>query len=498
MEYKVKEIRRICWGYGLILVITNLLGVLLPSSGNVPVSNTDFIQGWLQFIADYKPLIICSYIVAFSLPAFLCHWYLKCDENKFCGRFIDIPLTYSLIGTTGWFFSFFLELIFLLYAKKLTGIIIYPIIFTSAGNMFQEGLFIFTLSFLILDTLHRKYVLPKYFPEGNLSQYRGTKNPSTKILFIVFFMSVSVFPIDFLTSTILVMHQNYNIPVNSSVFVIVGFLGIFGIIMLITLTNSFASPLKKLKEGTERVKEGDYSHKVGIVSNDAFGDLADNFNDMITSLDEKTKRIYASQESFIKGMAIMVESRDNSTGGHINRTSDCVRVFVNKLCSTPEYADLDKDFCKRIIKAAPMHDLGKIAVDDAILRKPGKFTPEEYEQMKKHSAEGARIVETVLVDTDDEKFKKVAVNVAHYHHEKWDGSGYPNRISGEDIPYEARIMALADVFDALVSKRCYKDSFTYDKAFEIIQDSLGSHFDPTLGKIFIACRDDLEELYKNY
>lgn len=151
-----------------------------------------------------------------------------------------------------------------------------------------------------------------------------------------------------------------------------------------------------------------------------------------------------------------------------------------------------------MIKAAPMHDLGKIAVDDAILRKPGKFTDEEYEIMKSHSAEGARIVESVLAQSDDEEFKRIAINVAHYHHEKWNGTGYPEKISGEDIPFEARIMALADVFDALVSKRCYKESFGYDKAFQIIEESLGSHFDPELGKVFIECREDLEKLYDGY
>lgn len=154
-------------------------------------------------------------------------------------------------------------------------------------------------------------------------------------------------------------------------------------------------------------------------------------------------------------------------------------------------------FCESMIKAAPMHDLGKIAVDDAILRKPGKFTDEEYEIMKSHSAAGAKIVANVLQEVDDLEFKQIAVNVAHYHHEKYDGKGYPCGLKGEEIPFEARIMALADVFDALVSKRCYKDSFSYDKAFQIIEESLGTHFDPLLGKAFIACRENLEALYNN-
>ena len=142
-----------------------------------------------------------------------------------------------------------------------------------------------------------------------------------------------------------------------------------------------------------------------------------------------------------------------------------------------------------------MHDLGKIAVSDLILNKPGKFTPEEFEEMKKHAEKGADIVGQILDGVEDEEFVRVAKNVAHYHHEKWNGEGYPEHLSGIGIPPEARIMALADVFDALVSKRCYKDKMDYDRAFGIIEESLGSHFDPELGKWFLKCRPELEAFY---
>lgn len=219
---------------------------------------------------------------------------------------------------------------------------------------------------------------------------------------------------------------------------------------------------------------------------------------LATAVEEKTNKISAMQDSIIKGMAMMVESRDNSTGGHILRTSDCVRIFVNKLKSYPQFAEwCNQEFCERMIKAAPMHDLGKIAVDDSILRKPGKFDPAEYEQMKKHPAKGSVIVQEVLKETTDMEFKAIAANVAHYHHEKWNGSGYPTGKKGKEIPVEARIMALADVFDALVSKRCYKEAKSFDEAFTIIQTDLGKHFDPVIGSIFLECRDKLEEYYNN-
>ena len=157
--------------------------------------------------------------------------------------------------------------------------------------------------------------------------------------------------------------------------------------------------------------------------------------------------------------------------------------------------NLTEDFLKLVTKAAPMHDLGKIAISDVILKKNGKFTDEEYNEMKRHSAEGAKIVTQILDGVENRDFVEIATNVAHFHHEKWDGSGYPTHISGASIPIEARIMALADVFDALVSKRCYKEAFSYEKAYSIITESLGSHFDPMLGKIFLNCKKDLETYY---
>ena len=224
-------------------------------------------------------------------------------------------------------------------------------------------------------------------------------------------------------------------------------------------------------------------------------DLIENYNTRLKAeVEEKTKHIQLVQDSIITGIASVVESRDNSTGGHINRTSAVVRILAKKLLEKPEM-ELDREFLNHVIKVAPMHDLGKVAVDDVILRKPGKFTDEEYNRMKSHSAEGARVIRKVLAEVDDAAMLETAVNVAHFHHERWDGKGYPEGISQEAIPVEARIMALADVFDALVSKRCYKEAFGFDRAFSIIEEGLGSQFDPVLGKVFLECRPELEKLY---
>lgn len=220
--------------------------------------------------------------------------------------------------------------------------------------------------------------------------------------------------------------------------------------------------------------------------------LIENYNrDLQENIALKTKRIEQIQNDITIGMASIVENRDSNTGGHIKRTSDIVRVFVSSLARENKELGLDERFSDCIVRSAPLHDFGKIAIPDVILNKPGKYTPEEYEVMKKHPVYGADIVERILQSSEDTSFKKIAKNIANYHHEKWDGSGYPEGLKGEEIPLEARIMALADVFDALVSKRVYKDKYSFEKAFSIIEESSGSHFDPFLCEQFLNCRDQL-------
>ena len=225
--------------------------------------------------------------------------------------------------------------------------------------------------------------------------------------------------------------------------------------------------------------------------------LLDSFNtELKQEVAEKTRHIVEMHDNLILSMATMVESRDNSTGGHIRRTSEGVRILIDEIRKGSDF-ELDDEFCKDLIKAAPMHDLGKIAVKDEILCKEGRFTDEEYAIMKTHAAEGARIVHEILKSTDDVRFHIIAENVAHYHHERWDGSGYPEGLKGENIPLEARIMAIADVYDALVSKRVYKEKMSFEQANNIITEGMGKHFDKRLEPYYIKARPRLEEYYSS-
>ena len=219
-------------------------------------------------------------------------------------------------------------------------------------------------------------------------------------------------------------------------------------------------------------------------------------NQLQDEVAEQTAHVEEMHDKLILGLATMVESRDNSTGGHIRRTSEGVRLLLKEM-DTEMFPELTDTFRRNLIKAAPMHDLGKIAVDDEVLRKPGRFTPEEYEKMKGHAAAGAKIVHEILKGTDDDEFHALAENVAQYHHERWDGSGYPEKLKGEEIPLEARIMAVADVYDALVSRRVYKERMSFEEADRIMMDGMGSQFAPEMKEVYCKARPKLEAYYSS-
>ncbi len=199
------------------------------------------------------------------------------------------------------------------------------------------------------------------------------------------------------------------------------------------------------------------------------------------------QRIVNLQQHMIRTIADVIEERDASTGGHIARTADLVEMLLVGMSKLPKYSFLTPANIEKIKNAAPLHDVGKIKIPDNVLNKPGKLTVVEYEVMKKHSEFGADLILRSIKNVEDKKYFSIAYNIALFHHERYDGKGYPTGISGEQIPLEARVMALADVYDALVSPRVYKEPFPKSKAIEIIKEGRGTQFDPELTDIFINC-----------
>jgi len=211
----------------------------------------------------------------------------------------------------------------------------------------------------------------------------------------------------------------------------------------------------------------------------------------------KTEDILAIQNSVVLGLANMVENRDDNTGGHVKRTSDVIKLLVQEIQRQGIYK-LEEQQAKDIVRAAPMHDLGKISIDSAILCKPGRLDPDEYSIMKTHAPKSGEIVKIILEGVEEQHFVEVSFHVARFHHERWDGKGYPDGLMGEEIPVEARIMAVADVYDALVSKRCYKEPFSFEEAFKIMIENMGSQFDPAMRPVFVTCRERLENYYRQH
>ncbi len=205
------------------------------------------------------------------------------------------------------------------------------------------------------------------------------------------------------------------------------------------------------------------------------------------------------QNGLIITMADMVENRDSDTGAHVQKTSAYVRIILEGLKKKGYYKDkLTDKYISDVEMSAPLHDVGKINIPDAILNKPGKLTDEEFEIMKTHTTVGKKIMERAISTVQGENYLKEARNMAAYHHEKWDGSGYPDGLYGEVIPLSARVMAVADVFDALSSKRVYKPAMPMEKALSILNEGSGTHFDPKCIEVFMDSLDEVMVVYKKY
>ncbi len=216
----------------------------------------------------------------------------------------------------------------------------------------------------------------------------------------------------------------------------------------------------------------------------------------IEDVEKKGQEIAKLQNGLILVLADMVESRDQCTGDHVRKTAAYTKVIMDELRREGLHADvLTDEFVDDVVNSAPLHDVGKIQVSDALLNKPGKLTDEEFKKMQAHTTAGSEIISRAMTIVSEQSgYLDEAKNLAAYHHEKWDGSGYPTHLSGEQIPLSARIMAVADVFDALVSRRSYKQPFSVEDALQIIRDGMGTHFDPEVAQAFLNAEPEVRRI----
>ena len=214
-------------------------------------------------------------------------------------------------------------------------------------------------------------------------------------------------------------------------------------------------------------------------------------------LHHKTIQLQTLQNGLVIVLADMVENRDKSTGGHVERTAAFIGILIDAMLERKVYdeeiSSMDLDL---LISSARLHDVGKISITDVILNKPGKLTDEEFAIMKSHSAEGERIIDQIVSRTENGEFLRNAKQFAGYHHERWDGRGYPHGLKETEIPVLGRIMAIVDVYDALVSERPYKKPFPAEEAVQIIMDGKGTQFDPMLADLFYEVREKFDEVNK--
>jgi len=219
---------------------------------------------------------------------------------------------------------------------------------------------------------------------------------------------------------------------------------------------------------------------------------------LLSKLTVAAEELSNYHEEMVMGFATLVENKDGSTGGHVKRTTMYVRLLAEELRDRGYYNDiLTEEYISNLCMAAPMHDIGKVAVPDVILQKPGRLTPEEFEEIKKHTVSGSEIIMNTFGHLGNEEYTRMAYEVARYHHEKWNGKGYPEGLKRKKIPLCARIMAIADVFDAVSEKRCYRDAMPLDKCFDIILEGSGQDFDPVIAEVFLDIRDKVEDTYNS-
>ena len=271
-------------------------------------------------------------------------------------------------------------------------------------------------------------------------------------------------------------------------------------IMTTAASNFVYDSDRSRSESLERMKELDIA--TGDEVENLYHALATLCEDSLwyaSDIQHKTETLSKMQNGLIMVLADIVESRDQNTGDHVRKTAAYVKVITDSMIKNGIYEDqLTEGFVSDVQNSAPLHDVGKIHVKDSILNKPGKLTDEEFAEMKSHTTAGMEILTKAIELVPESGYLEEARNLAYYHHERWDGKGYPTGLAGEAIPLSARIMAVADVFDALVSRRSYKEGFPFEKAISIIREGAGTQFDPKIAEAFLAAEETVKAVTKSF
>ena len=265
------------------------------------------------------------------------------------------------------------------------------------------------------------------------------------------------------------------------------------------LSNNLSLSFQHQTSALAAIKSGRRDVFLPSINNNEFRELASDTNHMLKRLITSENDLNKTRDTCILAISSLAEARDNETGAHIIRTQEYIKALCLELKNHPKFADeLTDEVIEHIYKSAPLHDIGKVGIPDAILLKPGKLTDEEFEIMKTHPIIGRQAIKKAEQQHGDMPFLQYAKAISEFHHEKFDGSGYPHGLKGDAIPLSARLMALADVYDALISKRVYKPAFSHEKSKTIILEGKGTHFDPIVVDAFIAVETEFIRIAQNH
>lgn len=336
---------------------------------------------------------------------------------------------------------------------------------------------------LLIDILKKQEYKIKAFPNGKMAIEAALRNPPDLILLDIMMAGMDGYEI----SKILKQHEKtQNIP-----------------ILFISALSSTSDKLAAFEAGGVDyiskpfdAKEVEARVKAHLTIGFLQKKIEEHNRQLQAVVERQVQEITKSHLVTIFSMIKLAEARDDDTGKHIERTKAFCRLLANALKEHPDYQDKISDhFIEDIYNASPLHDVGKIAIPDNILLKPARLTPEEFEIMKTHTSLGEKYLKEAYIESQTNSFLKMGIEIAGAHHEKWDGSGYPKGLSGEAIPLSARIMAVGDVYDALRSKRVYKEAFSHEKSVAILLEGKGKHFDPVMIDTFLAVSETFKEIF---
>lgn len=265
----------------------------------------------------------------------------------------------------------------------------------------------------------------------------------------------------------------------------------YGIMITHYFSHNLSLSFQLQQRALTAIKQGERKIHLPVISNNEFRFLAEDTNHMLAQLIESEDSLNHTRDACIFAISSLAETRDNETGAHIIRTQEYIHALCLYLQKDSTFSDyLTDERIELIVKSAPLHDIGKVGIPDAILLKPGKLTDEEFAIMKHHPVIGRQAIEKAEERSGKMPFLDYAKAISESHHEKWDGNGYPYGLKGEAIPLSGRLMALADVYDALITKRVYKPAFSHEKSKAIILEGKGSHFDPAIVDAFLAVEEE--------